>query len=398
MLDKRILPLTVGALAIGTAEFTIMGLLPDVAKSLKASIPETGNLISAYAFGVVVGAPLIVGMVLKQPPKKILLVLMLLYALFNGLSIVATSYNFMLVTRFLSGLPHGAFFGVGTVVASRFAPKGKEALYISLMFSGLTVANLAAVPAVTYIGHIFHWRWYFAIVSMISLLTLIFTFMLMPAVKPNDQTDFRQEIKIFKSNEVWYLLAITGIGFGGLFAWLSYITPLMTKVADIAPDNMAYVMALAGGGMVVGNLLGGFLSDRIGAAKAVTILLLAMVATLLLIFFFSSNTMGSLILTFVCGALSMSVASPINILVMKAAPRAEMMATAAIQGAFNMANTAGAYLGAIPLKLGYDYTYPSLVGAGMAVMGVVLCLMYMRKHSHAGSDNAVHELETKKFI
>lgn len=386
MLDKRILPLTVGALAIGTAEFTIMGLLPDVAESLKVSIPEAGTLISAYAFGVVVGAPVIVGIALKQPPKKILLILMLLYAIFNGLSIAATSYNFMLFTRFLSGLPHGAFFGVGTVVASRFAPKGKEALYISLMFSGLTLANLVAVPAVTYIGHIFHWRWYFATVTVISLLTLLLLLIFMPAVKANSDTDIKQEVKIFRSSEVWYLLAITGIGFGGLFAWLSYITPLMTKVVGIAPDNMAYVMALVGGGMVIGNLLGGYLSDHIGAAKATTLLLFAMVVTLLLIFFFSSSGLVSLILTFLCGGLSMSVASPINILVMKASPRAEMMATATIQGAFNMANTAGAYLGGIPLTLGYAYTYPSLVGATMAVVGVVLCLLYMRKYSRKNQD------------
>lgn len=397
MLDKRILPLTVGALAIGTAEFTIMGLLPDVAESLKVSIPEAGTLISAYAFGVVVGAPVIVGIALKQSPKKILLILMLLYAIFNGLSIAATSYNFMLFTRFLSGLPHGAFFGVGTVVASRFAPKGKEALYISLMFSGLTLANLVAVPAVTYIGHIFHWRWYFATVTVISLLTLLLLLIFMPAVKANSDTDIKQEVKIFRSSEVWYLLAITGIGFGGLFAWLSYITPLMTKVAGIAPDNMAYVMALVGGGMVIGNLLGGYLSDRIGAAKATTLLLFAMVVTLLLIFFFSSNGLVSLILTFLCGGLSMSVASPINILVMKASPRAEMMATATIQGAFNMANTVGAYLGGIPLTLGYAYTYPSLVGAVMAVFGVVLCLLYIRKYSRKNQDFEGELNEVKKL-
>jgi MFS transporter, DHA1 family, arabinose polymer utilization protein len=225
-------------------------------------------------------------------------------------------------------------------VASRFAGKGKEARYISLMFAGLTFANLVAVPLVTYIGHTFHWRWYFGIVTAISLLTLVAISILMPVVEPNKDASFRQEIRIVKNREVWYLLIITGIGFGGLFAWLSYITPLMTRVAGIAPEMMAYVMALAGAGMVAGNFLGGYLSDRIGAIKATTLLFSTMLAALLLVFFFSSNTVMSLILTFVCGGLSMSVAAPMNILIMKASPKAEMFATAFMQGAFNFANTA----------------------------------------------------------
>jgi DHA1 family arabinose polymer transporter-like MFS transporter len=381
MIDKRIIPLTVGALGIGTSEFTIMGLLPDMAKSLQVSIPQTGMLISAYALGVVIGAPTIIAFSLKQAPKKILLILMALYALFNGLSIVANSYQFMLVTRFLSGLPHGAFFGVGAVVAARFAAKGKAAIYISLMFAGLTFANLVAVPLVTYIGHTYHWRWYFGIVAAISLLTLVLLYFMMPDMAPNKEANIREEIRIVKNAEVWYLLLITGIGFGGLFAWLSYITPLMTHVSGIAPDNMAYVMALAGGGMVAGNFAGGYLSDRIGAIKATTLLFGAMLVALVLVFCCAGNTPVALVLTFLCGGLSMSVASPLNILVMKAAPKSEMFATAFIQGAFNFANTSGAYLGGLPLTWGYAYTYPSLVGALMTLVGVLLCLVYSRKYT-----------------
>lgn len=160
-----------------------MGLLPDIAKTLQITIPQAGRLIAAYALGVVIGAPILIGYSVKFPPKKVLLVLMVIFTIFNALSAIAPDYNSMLIIRFMSGLPHGAFFGVGTVVASRMAGKGKEALYISLMFTGLTVANLAMVPLVTYIGHAFHWRWYFAIVGVIGLATLLALKLWLPAME-----------------------------------------------------------------------------------------------------------------------------------------------------------------------------------------------------------------------
>jgi MFS transporter, DHA1 family, arabinose polymer utilization protein len=381
MIDKRILPLTLGGLGIGTTEFTIMGLLPDIAKSLQVSIPQAGMLISAYAMGVVVGAPLLTGISLKYSPKKTLLSLMVLFTVFNGLSIIVQGFPLMMAVRFLAGLPHGAFFGVGAVVAARIGGQGKEARYISMMFSGLTLANLLMVPFVTYIGHTLHWRWYFAIVTIIGGLTLLFISLLLPVMKEDATADFRREIQFLKSGEVWFILAITAIGFGGLFSWFSYITPLMTQVAGIQSSNMAYVMVLAGGGMVIGNLLGGFLSDRIGASRATAFLLLSMMVVLLMVFFFAQHTIASLVLTFLCGGLSMSTAAPLNIMIMKAAPRSEMMAAAFMQAAFNVANSAGAFFGGIPLKYGYTYNYPSLVGAGMTLCGLLICFGYARRMS-----------------
>lgn len=376
MIDRRILPLTLGGLAIGTTEFTIMGLLPDMAASLHATIPQAGVLISAYALGVVVGAPLLTGIFLKQAPKKTLVILTILFTLFNGLSIVAPGYGSMLVTRFLAGLPHGAFFGIGAVVASRIGGKGKEARYISMMFTGLTLANLLMVPLVTYIGHTFHWRWYFAVVTLIGSITLAFISLMLPDMPENKDTSFKEEMQFIKSPRVWFILAITAIGFGGLFTWFSYITPLMTEVASISAANMAYVMVLAGGGMVVGNVLGGYLSDRIGATRASILLLACMTVALLLVFFFSANTTFALVLTFICGGLSMSTGSPLNMMIMKAAPRSQMMAAAFMQAAFNLANSAGAYFGGIPLKHGYAYNYPSLVGVYMTLCGLLICIVY----------------------
>lgn len=380
-IDKRIIPLAIGGLGIGTTEFTIMGLLPDIARSLQISIPEAGHLISAYAFGVVVGAPILIGYSVKFPPKKVLIVLMMIFTLFNALSAIALDYNTMMIIRFLSGLPHGAFFGVGTVVATRLAAKGKEAFYISLMFTGLTVANLAMVPLVTYIGHAFHWRWYFAIVAVIGLFALLFLKLWLPMLETNENTHFMEEMKFLKKKQSWMVLMITAIGFGGLFTWFSYITPLMTIVSGIKENQMAYVMILAGAGMVVGNLVGGYLSDRLSPEKTCVLLLFLMMSSLVGVFFLSEYQNISLVLTFVCGALSMSVAAPINIMMMKAAPKSEMMAAAFMQAGFNCANALGAFLGGIPLENGYSFNYPSLVGVGMTCIGLMIAFRYKQLYS-----------------
>lgn len=378
MINKRILPLALGGLGIGTTEFAIMGLLPDIATSFDVSIPKAGLLISAYALGVVVGAPLLIGASLKYPPRKVLFWLMVLFTIFNGLSIIAPSYGTMLPIRFLSGLPHGAFFGVGTVVASKIGGKGKEARYIALMFTGLTVANLVMVPFVTYIGHLFSWRLYFAVVTLIGLVTMFAIHQWLPDFEAKKNINSKEELQFIKRKETWYVLLITAIGFGGLFTWFSYITPLMTDVSGIAPANMASIMMLAGAGMVVGNLLGGFITDKLGASKTAAVLLFSMAVALSIVFFFSSYTYLSVVMVFVCGGLSMSTSSPLNLMIMKAAPGSEMMAAAFMQAAFNIANSAGAFFGGIPLEKGYSYNYPSLVGVVMVLIGLIITLGYIR--------------------
>lgn len=382
-IDKRIIPLAIGGLGIGTTEFTVMGLLPDIAKSLAITIPQAGHLISAYAMGVVIGAPLLIGYSVKFPPKKVLIAFMILFTLFNGLSAIAPNYGTMLIIRFMSGLPHGAFFGVGTVVASRMAGKGKEAFYISMMFTGLTVANLAMVPLVTYIGHTFHWRLYFVIVAVIGVFALLFLKLWLPAMETNQNTHFMEELKFLKNKQAWLVLAITAIGFGGLFTWLSYITPLMTVISGVQSNQMAYVMVLAGAGMVIGNLAGGIISDKLGPEKTCAVLIFLMMISLTGVFFLSEHQNIAFILTFMCGALSMSIASPINIMMMKAAPRSEMMAAAFMQAGFNIANAMGAFLGGIPLEYGLPFNYPSLVGVGMTFIGLVVSLRYMYLYKSA---------------
>ncbi|SDI11821.1 MFS transporter [Chryseobacterium jejuense] len=376
-IDKRIIPLAIGGLGIGTTEFTVMGLLPDIAKTLEITIPQAGHLISAYAMGVVIGAPLLIGYSVKYPPKKVLIAFMILFTLFNALSAIAPNYGTMLIIRFMSGLPHGAFFGVGTVVAAKMAGKGKEAFYISMMFTGLTVANLVMVPLVTYIGHVFHWRLYFAIVALIGVFALLFLKLWLPSIEANQNTHFMDELKFLKKKQSWLVLGITAIGFGGLFTWLSYITPLMTGISGVDSSQMAYVMVLAGAGMVVGNLAGGVISDKLGPEKTCALLIFLMMISLVGVFLLSEHQNIAFLLTFMCGALSMSIAAPINIMMMKAAPKSEMMAAAFMQAGFNIANAMGAFFGGIPLEYGLPFNYPSLVGVGMTFIGFVISVRYM---------------------
>ena len=380
MISKRLLPLALGGLSIGTTEFVIMGLLPDIANSLQVSIPEAGYLISSYALGVVIGAPILVAFSSKYPPKKTLISLMILFTLFNGLSAIALEYYSLLSFRFLSGLPHGAFFGVGAVVATKLAEEGKQAQSIAAMFSGLTVANLAMVPLVNYTGQIFSWRLAFGIVAILGLLTILFLILWLPHLKNLRNIGLRQELEFFKTIKAWHIISIAGIGFGGLFSWFSYIAPLLTEVSGFSSENISYLMVLAGAGMVMGNYLGGILADKLNPIKATALLLLLMVIALLLVFLLSENKIASLILTFICGALSMAAGSPLNILMLRAAKNSEMMAAAFMQAAFNIANSLGAFLGGIPLSLGLTYNYPSLVGVVLAGLGLILSLFYAKIH------------------
>ena len=379
-MDRRIFPLALGALGIGTTEFVIMGLLPDVAKSLDISIPQAGHLISSYAFGVVVGAPVLIAFAAKYPPKKILSYLMIAFVIFNGLSALVNDYYTMMIVRFLSGLPHGAFFGVGTVVATRLAKPGKQAQSIAMMFTGLTLANLAMVPFVTWLGHQLSWRYAFGVVSVLGLLTLISLKFLLPYMESLRTTTLKDELEFFNSAKAWHIIAITGIGFGGLFAWFSYITPLMTTVSRFDKDFIAYIMVLAGAGMVIGNFLGGVMADKMRPALAAAILLTAMILALIGVFFFSENQSMALVLTVVCGALSMAVGTPVNIIMLRSAKNSEMMAAAFMQAAFNVGNSLGAFFGGLPLEFGLSYSYPSLVGAGLAGIGLLLCLAFMKKY------------------
>ncbi|GAB3970112.1 MFS transporter [Spirosoma terrae] len=379
-MKKSLLPLTIGGFGIGMTEFVMMGILPDIANSLHISIPVAGHLISSYALGVVLGAPLLVAIAGNYPPKKILLGLMALFTFCNALSSFAPNYEAMMITRLLSGLPHGAFFGVGAVVASRLAGKGKEAQAISMMFAGLTVANIIGVPLGTYIGHTMSWRITFLIIAAVGLITMASIQKFLPAMPVVGESNLRKDLKLFTHVEPWMILGITAIGTGGLFAWFSYIAPLLTEVAHFSNNQLTWILVLAGVGMAVGNLVSGRVADLISPIKATALFLLLMATSLVIVYFVAPFQVPLLVMTFITGAISFSLGAPIQILMIRASNGSDMLASSVSQAGFNIGNALGAYLGGLPIAAGMGYASPQWVGALMAITGFFMAvIMYFRQ-------------------
>ncbi|TGE21301.1 MFS transporter [Hymenobacter aquaticus] len=374
----KLLPLALGGLAIGTTEFVMMGLLPNIAAEFRVTIPQAGYVISGYALGVVIGAPLLAVVGGGVPPKKMLMLLMLLFAGFNTLSAFAPNNTVLFITRLLSGLPHGAFFGVGSVVASRLAAQGKQAQAISIMFAGLTVANLLMVPIGTYVGHHYSWRYTLAGVGLIGLLTVLAVQLVLPALEAEQNGSVKSQLAAFNKLETWLIVLLTAIGTGGLFCWISYIAPLLTDVSGFAPEQVPYMLMVAGLGMVVGNVAGGKLADKLSPLNACLVLLLTMAATLLGIYFVAESRLLSVLMTFVAGGCSLAVAAPIQIMMIHASKGAETLGASVTQAAFNIGNALGAFLGGLPIAAGYGYTSPALVGVGMALAGAGFALALIR--------------------
>lgn len=379
MLNKKLLALALGGFSIGMTEFAMMGLLPNIAQDLQVDIPTAGHLIAIYALGVVIGAPLLVMFTGKMAPKKVLIFMMLLFTIGHLLFVISPTYPILLITRFLSGLPHGAFFGVGSVVASRIAPKGKEAQSIALMFMGLTIANLVGVPLGTYLGQIFDWRVTYATISATGLITMLALQKWLPDLPAQDTgAPISEQLGFFKRWQGIVLTLMISIGTGGLFAWISYIAPLMTEVAQLAPEYVSFVMIIVGLGMFFGNLIGGKIADSVTPTKAAITSFSLMALCLLLVYLFSHHTTIALVLTFITGLVSFTVGSPIQLMLIHSAKDSEkMIAAASGQASFNVGNALGAFLGGIPISFGWGYNSPELVGIAMALTGAGLATLFL---------------------
>lgn len=376
-MNKGLIALAFGGMAIGMTEFTMMGILPDIAKDLEIGIPKAAHLIALYALGVVVGAPTLVLFSGKYPPKTVLMVLMLVFFVFNGLFAIAPGFFLLEVSRFAAGLPHGAFFGVGSVVATHLAKKGKEAQAIATMFTGMTLANLIGVPIGTYIGHHFSWRITYGIIAFLGLVTFMALWIWLPKIQGSNKNLFGQ-LSYFKKGRSWLLIAIISIGTGGLFAWITYIAPMVTEVSNVPEGRVPMIMILVGLGMFFGNILGGKLADAVNPTKATILCFSSMVLCLLVVHFTAEIHWMAYVMAFITGVISFSVGSPIQMMLIRDAKGAETFAASAGQASFNMGNTLGAFLGGIPITMGFAYDTPVLVGVGMACIGVLLTIAFLK--------------------
>jgi DHA1 family arabinose polymer transporter-like MFS transporter len=379
-----LISLLIGGFCIGMTEFLMMGVLPDLSRSLHISIPSAGHLISVYALGVVIGAPLLVGLTSHLPPKKVLISLMLMVCVFNGLFAMSQNLTLLIITRFLAGLPHGAYFGIGAVVATQLAERGREAKSIAVMFAGLTIANIIGVPLGTYIGHHFSWRFSFYLISAVALLAVGAVKLWLPNLPSTQESSFRQSLGIFTKPGLWIIVGISAIGTGGMFAWMSYIAPLMTEVAGFKANTITLIMVIAGLGMAFGNFIGGRLADRFSPVITTSLLLSCMVVALLVTASLAQFQVMAILLTFLTGAIGFSVIAPMQMLIMQESQDAKMLASAVLQATSNMGNALGAFLGGLPIAAGMGFTSPEYVGSALAFTGLLFCLIliWLRKNQH----------------
>lgn len=378
-MKKSLIALAFGTLGLGIAEFVMMGILPDVAHDMQVSIAEAGHLISAYALGVCVGAPLLV-LARKFPLKYILLVLVGLIMLGNCCAAAAPDYWLLMGARFISGLPHGAYFGVGSIVAEKLADKGKGTEAVAIMVAGMTIANLFGVPLGTFLSTAVSWRVTFLLVGVWGMVILYCIWRWVPQVEGLPDMGFKGQFRFLKSPAPWLLISATMLGNGGVFCWYSYISPLLTHVSGFEVQKISGLMVLAGIGMVAGNLVSGRLSDRFSPGKVAASVQSLTFMLLILIFFFASISWLSVVLMCLCTASLFALSSPQQILLLRFSRGGELLGAASAQVAFNLGNAIGAYAGGLPLEAGMSYRYTALVGAPFALVGFVLLLIFYRKY------------------
>ncbi len=369
-----LLALAIGAFGIGTTEFVIMGLLPEVAGTFDVSIPTAGYLVSGYAVGVMLGAPLMTLLGTKISRKRMLMLLMGFFIVGNVLSALAPAFGLMLAGRIVASLAHGAFFGIGSVVAADLVAPEKKAGAIAMMFTGLTVANVVGVPAGTLIGQQVGWRATFFVVAALGVLGLLGVAKLVPDMPKAEGVRLRHEIAAFRNVQVLLAMAMTVLGFGGVFAAITYITPMMTNVAGYADTSVTWLLVLFGLGMVFGNLVGGRFADR--ALMPMLYVSLSGLAVALALFTVAAHDKSaSAVMVFLIGALGFATVPPLQKRVLDQAAGAPTLASAVNIGAFNLGNALSAWLGGVVIAAGLGYTAPNWVGAALAASALVLAFV-----------------------
>ncbi|NEA18568.1 MFS transporter [Streptomyces halstedii] len=369
-----LLALAVGAFGIGTTEFVIMGLLPDVATDFQVSIPTAGFLVTGYALGVVLGAPLMTVLGIRTTRKRMLMFLMGLFVVGNVVSALAPVFGVMLAGRVIASLAHGAFFGIGSVVAAGLVAPERRAGAIALMFTGLTVANVVGVPLGTFIGQTVGWRTTFFVVAGLGVLGFLGVAKLVPEQPRPEDVHIRGELAAFRDVQVLLAMAMTVLGFGGVFAAITYISPMMTEVAGYAPGSVTWLLVLFGLGMVGGNLLGGRFADR-HLMPLLYVSLGALSLVLALFTLTAHHKVAAAVTVVLIGALGFATVPPLQKRVLDHAAGAPTLASAVNIGAFNLGNALSAWLGGVVIAAGLGYTAPNWVGAVLAAAALLLALL-----------------------
>lgn len=368
--------MALGSFAIGTGEFAIMGLMPDIASNLHLSEPQVGHAISAYALGVVVGAPTLAILGAKLLRKHMLLLLMALYAIGNLATALAPSFSSMVAFRFISGLPHGAYFGIAAVVASSMVPSNQRAGAVARVMMGLTLAMLLGNPVATFLGQFFGWRSAFLLVGAIALCTIGLVWRYVPQPHDEPRSDPRKELQAFALPQVWMALSIAAIGFAGMFCVFSYLAPTMLQVTQVSPEWIPFGLAAFGAGGIIGNIAGGKLFDRL-QFRAVGIVLVWS-AAVLLFFSFAAHALWSVLLGIGLVGTMIALAAPLQIRLMDIAHEAPSLAAASNHAAFNLANALGPWFGGMAISAGMGWTSTGYIGAATALAGLVIYLVARR--------------------
>ena len=379
--------LALGGFAIGTSEFAMMGLMPELVRAFGVSEPQVGHMISSYALGVVVGAPLLAVLGAAWPRRSLLIALMAFYALGNLATALAPTYPTMLVARFVAGLPHGAYFGVAMLVAASISAPGQRGAAVSRVLLGLSIAILVGNPLATWLGQLSSWRWTFALVAGLALVTAACVWRLLVATPADATHTPMRELRAFNRAQVWYALAIGAIGFAGMFCVFSYLAPTLIHVTGVAERWIPIALAAFGVGAIGGNLAGGWLFDRL-QYRAVAVILGWSLAVLLL-FPLAAQTPWSILPAIVALGTMGALAPVLQARLMDVAGDAQTLAAASNHAAFNTANALGPWLGGLAIGAGLGWTATGYVGAVTAAAGLAIYVHARRDARRARAADAV---------
>lgn len=378
-----LLALALGGFAIGTTEFVAMGLLPDLAADLLpglySSAPEeataqAGMLISAYALGVVVGAPTIAAVSARFPRKQLLLALLIAFTLGTLASALLSNFGLVLLARFVAGLPHGAYFGIAALVAAELMGPGKRGQGIALVLSGLTIANVIGVPAITFLGQVSGWRIAYLVVALLFALTFVAVLWVVPMQPGDPAATMRRELRAFRRIQVWLALGIGAIGFGGFFAVYTYVAPIVTDVTGLDASIVPLALVLLGIGMTIGNFVGGRVSDW-KVMPGLFIFFAIFFVSLLGLALTAHTVAGLLVFLFLVGGAASGLSPVIQTRLMEVAGDSQTLAAAVNHASLNLGNSLGAYLGGVTIAAGYGYLSPTWVGLALCVPGVLLVVV-----------------------